>query len=35
MKDIFGGHIVFLHSGERGHVPALQTLKAKWLATLT
>ena len=31
-KDVFGGHIVFLHSGERGHVAALLTLKAKWFA---
>ena len=29
------GHIVFLHSGEKGHVAALLTLKAKWFATLT
>ena len=34
-KDVFGGHIVFLHSGERDHVAALLTLKAKWFATLT
>ena len=33
-KDVFGGPIVFLHSGERGHVAALLTLKAKWFATL-
>ena len=32
-KDPFGGHIVFLLSEERGHVAALLTLKAKWIAT--
>ena len=35
LKDVFGGHIVFLHSGERDHVAVLLTLKAKWFATLT
>ena len=34
-KDVFGGHIVFLHSGERGHVAALLALKAKRFSTLT
>ena len=34
-KDVFGGQIFFLHSGERDHVAALLTLKAKWFATLT
>ena len=33
--NVFDGHIVFLHSGERDHVAALLTLKAKWVATLT
>ena len=33
-KDLFGGHVIFLPSGERGHVAALLTLKAKWFATL-
>ena len=33
-KNVFGGPIVFLYSGERGHVAALLTLKAKWFATL-
>ena len=28
--DVFDGHIVFLHSGDRDHVAALLTLKAKW-----
>ena len=32
-KDAFVGHIVFLLSEERGHVAALSTLKAKWIAT--
>ena len=32
--DVFGGHIVFLHSGEGDHLPVLLTLKAKWFATL-
>ena len=35
LKDVFGGNIVFLHSGERDHVAVLLTLKAKWFATLT
>ena len=34
-SKLFDGHIVFLHSGEKGHVAALLTLKAKWFATLT
>ena len=34
-KDVFGGHIVFLHSREKGQVAALLTLNAKWFATLT
>ena len=34
-KDVFSGHIVFLHSGERGHVAALLALKAKRFSTLT
>ena len=33
--DVFDGHIVFLQCGERDHVAAPLTLKAKWLATLT
>ena len=33
-KDVFGCPIVFLYSGERGHVAALLALKAKWFATL-
>ena len=35
LKDVFGGHIVFLHSGERDYVAVLLTLKGKWFATLT
>ena len=35
LKDVSGGHIVFLHSRERDHVAVLLTLKAKWFATLT
>ena len=34
-KDVFGGHIVFLHSGEIGHIVTLLTLETKWFATLT
>ena len=34
-KDVFGGHIVFLHSGERDYAEVLLTLKAKWFASLT
>ena len=34
-KDVFGGHSVFLHSGERDHIVVLLTLKAKWFVTLT
>ena len=34
-KDLFGGHIGFLLSGEGGHVAALLMLNAKWFATLT
>ena len=33
-KNVFGGHIVFLHYGGRGHIAALLTLKSKWFATL-
>ena len=35
LKDVFDGHIVFLHSGERAHVAALLTLKDESFATLT
>ena len=34
-KDLSSGHIVFLLSGEGGHVVALLMLNTKWLATLT
>ena len=33
--DLFGGHIIFLLSGERVNVTALLTLEANWFATLT
>ena len=32
-KDVFGGDIGFLHSGKKGHVAALLTLKAKGSGT--
>ena len=32
-KDSFVGHIFFLLFEGRGHVAALLTLKAKWIAT--